>query len=591
MQTFLDQTDDFFDVRINDKILSPEGREIERHLDALVESLTVADEPFFWGYQRSLGQFDKTGKWIAADSPPVSYMSFSPTSKTIKYRRPSIAEFIRHFVQQRPFRHYVEYEDSEKQEQVKRLYLRSGAIGISPNLQGQIKWMVIDCDVANSLVLLLNKVEPEFWRRGIEVMFEFSRPGCGHLWIKTELMPLEFGRALIFDVFACAGVDPNIFEIFPANKKQKHNLIRLFGGLHLKDLQRHPVRIGETIYADAIDMICKAWLPLKPVTIAQVKQWIDLDKITIEPDLPKSDEQRIPIGAIVKEDAATKARILNEWNSMPDSAEGGRTTSIYAAAVKARDWGLPEHLAIELVDEHFNKVKNEPPHDYEKVATTVRDAYKYAKNEMGCKTVEYKIQQIWQESLPITEGDPAWQYLLENRGRRLPDNHDLRFHADLPLGETQGLPALIAPVRNLSGELLNVQKTYLLPDELFGGFRKIKRQTFYIEKGGCGVIQIMPLHDGCEELGIATSVESALACWERLGMPVWAVADDYSLSWFAFPEGIKKLKILADNRRKNQLSASKLGSRAIRAGLEVRTLTPDEPGSDWDTVLIGRSER
>ena len=73
------------------------------------------------------------------------------------------------------------------------------------------------------------------------------------------------------------------------------------------------------------------------------------------------------------------------------------------------------------------------------------------------------IAHILSKAVPIP-GTPAATY-LQDRGLALPDAADLLFHPDLTHWETKtGYPALLGRVRDRSGEVIGLHRTYIVED-------------------------------------------------------------------------------------------------------------------------------
>lgn len=78
-------------------------------------------------------------------------------------------------------------------------------------------------------------------------------------------------------------------------------------------------------------------------------------------------------------------RALNYLDRAPQASVGNRNGTTFAVAAKLRDFGIPEPLALSMIQDHYNGVpdKCEPALDDEEVERVVRSAYKYANSQQG----------------------------------------------------------------------------------------------------------------------------------------------------------------------------------------------------------------
>jgi putative DNA primase/helicase len=140
-------------------------------------------------------------------------------------------------------------------------------------------------------------------------------------------------------------------------------------------------------------------------------------------------------------------------------------------------------------------------------------------------------------------------------------------------------PAVLAPIRDLSGVLRGIHRIYLadvLP----------RKKTLLVSETivGCSV----HLHEPPgSQLGIAEGIETALACFELFGIPTWAALSDTILQGFEPPPGLQQLTIFGDNDQNNagQIAAYKLADR-LRHFVKIEVKIPPKPGQDWLDVLL-----
>lgn len=82
-------------------------------------------------------------------------------------------------------------------------------------------------------------------------------------------------------------------------------------------------------------------------------------------------------------------------------------------------------------------------------------------------------------------------------------------------------------------------------------------------------------------LGVAEGIETAVAAFLGSGVPTVAAVNAGGLRGFLWPADVKQLVIFADHDRAGQSAAAALAQRATHARIQNKTLTPDEPGTDW----------
>lgn len=244
---------------------------------------------------------------------------------------------------------------------------------------------------------------------------------------------------------------------------------------------------------------------------------------------------------------------------------------------KVNRWSLPE--AAKAIAEEARIVPLQPY-----IAAS--------RNEPTRDELRSKLQKVWDDALPVVEGDPVWLYL---HGRvpglgMLPAPTDLRHHPRLPYshpyqdakGRTRyrkiGLfPALLAKIRDAEGRPVNLQRIYLdaagkkatLPD----GAAAKKMMMGVAKYTGGGVHLYAP--DGSGRLGVGEGIETMLSVRAayRNRLAVWSCLSEGGLRKFVIPSWVRELRIFADNdepdekgRRVGQEAGMALFQRALKEG-------------------------
>ena len=224
--------------------------------------------------------------------------------------------------------------------------------------------------------------------------------------------------------------------------------------------------------------------------------------------------------------------------------------------------------------------------DFATAAREIEKAAGFVKPEAlkPAKSDEEKVRalrRVWQESLPITEGDEAYRYLV---GRGLPvppKSPSLRFHPRLAYRDGDELhhyPAMIALVTAPDGSGATIHRTYL-KDGKKAPVASPKKIMPGLPLSGAAV-RLSPVG---ECLGIAEGIETAMAASERFSIPTWSCISAAGMESFIPPEGVKQVWIFADNDANftGQKAAYVLAHRLALAGIAVRVEIPDETGKDW----------
>lgn len=224
--------------------------------------------------------------------------------------------------------------------------------------------------------------------------------------------------------------------------------------------------------------------------------------------------------------------------------------------------------------------------DYVKVNCGKFDATPGNK-KMSAVDIRANLRRVWDGSVPIKSGDPAYLYLIARLGNTfiIPRNC-LRYHPSLKYRHDDGSvtthPALLAQVSNGEGRPVTIHRTYLTEDgrksDLVNTPRKLMTP---IERLHNVAIRLAPPIDGW--LGVAEGIETALCASARYEAPVWACVSAGLLESFRPPPGIKLLTVFGDNDYSftGQAAAYKLARSIAMLDIECRVCIPDEPGTDW----------
>jgi putative DNA primase/helicase len=145
-------------------------------------------------------------------------------------------------------------------------------------------------------------------------------------------------------------------------------------------------------------------------------------------------------------------------------------------------------------------------------------------------------------------------------------------------------PAVIAPVTGPDGSLQSAHRIYDAPVDP-------RKKLMPAVDTCCGAAVRLHEPDG-DGLGIAEGVETALAAYQRFGMPTWAALSAGNVEAFNPPAGIRRLHVFADHDENfvGQAAAFNLAKRLARDGITCEVRIPALAG-DWLDVLNGQHRR
>jgi putative DNA primase/helicase len=147
------------------------------------------------------------------------------------------------------------------------------------------------------------------------------------------------------------------------------------------------------------------------------------------------------------------------------------------------------------------------------------------------------------------------------------------------------LPAMLARVDGLDGELIGVHRTWLIRD-VAGIWRRRDRAS--LGPIGGGAVRLAPPG---EALLVAEGIETALAAMVATGLPGWSALSTSGMLALRLPPAVRIVIILADNdlNGAGEQAAHAAAQRWLAEGRRVRIAKPSELGSDFNDVLLGHA--
>lgn len=235
-----------------------------------------------------------------------------------------------------------------------------------------------------------------------------------------------------------------------------------------------------------------------------------------------------------------------------------------------------------------------------------RDLFQYAAELIGCppnnKTVIFSrpvplaqktrdqkaavgIDFILSRTEPLS-GSSAQTYLT-SRGLTAPQTPDLLFHPDVTYWETKiGHPAMIAIVRDVSGERIAIHRTYLRPDG--SGKADVEKPKMMLGSVACGAVRLGNIGEACV-LGISEGIETGLSVMTACpDLPVWAALSAGNMAKIRLPPEAARIILLADHDAGNAglRAAQKAAQKFILEGRRVWIAMPSKAGEDFNDLLM-----
>lgn len=212
------------------------------------------------------------------------------------------------------------------------------------------------------------------------------------------------------------------------------------------------------------------------------------------------------------------------------------------------------------------------------------------------------IRRVWRQSKAVETSDPVHLYLTATR--RLPLSAmpaDLRYHPSLSLrtGELGKIdlgkhPAMVAAIRNLAGDLVQVHRTYLTNEgrklstahpDLIADWdsRKLMPSPYT----GCWKGGAIRLGNPTDTVVLAEGIETAIAAAHLSGFPAWACVTAGGLEVVELPESVRSVYIAVDNDPTGKNKSSVLAARLLKTGRKVFIVQAPaaRKGADWADVV------
>lgn len=208
-----------------------------------------------------------------------------------------------------------------------------------------------------------------------------------------------------------------------------------------------------------------------------------------------------------------------------------------------------------------------------------------------------KLNRIWRESAPVTEGTPAWTYLTQTRGIPLASiPHAIRQHPALTYWEpgadgkprNRGQhPVLVIQVAGADGKPVGLRLIYLTADGQKLPVSEPKK--LQVIEPGATTGGATRLAEPGQILAVTEGIETGLAVLCATGLPVWAAGSAVLLEKMLIPVTVREVLIFTDNdlNKCGQHAGEALAGRLRNEHKAVELYTPPEAGLDWLDVFYG----
>jgi phage/plasmid primase-like uncharacterized protein len=168
----------------------------------------------------------------------------------------------------------------------------------------------------------------------------------------------------------------------------------------------------------------------------------------------------------------------------------------------------------------------------------------------------------------------------------------LRFQEQAPHRLGARLPAMLAPVVNVTGEQIGVHLTYLRRD---GRGKAALTKEYQRECRGVihgGAIRLAE-HEPDAELVVAEGIETTFSAMQLFGRAGWAAVHAGGLKTMELPPSVRRVIIAADNDASGagQRNALAAYDRWTAEGRSARIKTPPAVGTDFNDLLFAARVR
>jgi phage/plasmid primase-like uncharacterized protein len=190
---------------------------------------------------------------------------------------------------------------------------------------------------------------------------------------------------------------------------------------------------------------------------------------------------------------------------------------------------------------------------------------------------------VWHES-DAAQGTLVETY-LRSRGITIGPPPSLRFHPSLKHPSGVFLPAMVAAVQNLEGQITGIHRTWLRADG--SGKAEVERDKAMLGPVSGGAVRFAR---PAEKIAVAEGIETALSIAQACpSLAVWAALSTSGLRAVELPSFVREVIICADNDEPGRAAAEAAAKRFYREKRQVRVAQPGIT-NDFNDLLRSKDE-
>jgi putative DNA primase/helicase len=270
------------------------------------------------------------------------------------------------------------------------------------------------------------------------------------------------------------------------------------------------------------------------------------------------------------------ARRSGRWQRCICPVHGSRTGRSLTLALLDGERGLIVHC-------HAGCSRDQILAELRRQRLISEDRHRAASFTGHCGHQERRVEiarRIWSAAREAFE-TPVVRY-LSGRDITIPPPPALRWAPRCRHPSGIDLPAMVARVDGIDGELIGIQRTFLRPDGASKAAMGPMRAMLGRVVGGA--VRLAP---AAELLLIGEGIETCLAVAQACSLPAWAALSTSGMTSLALPTSVREVVILADNdvNGSGERAARTAAQRWLGEGKRVRIALPPEPGMDFADVL------
>jgi putative DNA primase/helicase len=192
-------------------------------------------------------------------------------------------------------------------------------------------------------------------------------------------------------------------------------------------------------------------------------------------------------------------------------------------------------------------------------------------------------RRIW-DTARDARGSPVARYLA-GRGINIPLPPCVRWAAHCRHPSGVYLPAMVARIDSVDGEMTAVHRTYL--DRNAAGIWSRRNRASLGPIGG-GAVRLAPVRSD-DWLVIGEGIETVASVMQCTGLPGWVALSASGIERLLLPPGARMVLIVADHDPNGigERAAHNAARRWLREGRRVRIALPPHVGEDANDLLMG----